>query len=140
MLQYVEQRMKVFSRVEWLDLGGRGCYITSIGSTNFHNSPTPIGRRHQPPIYRLQPEGIYNSLNSQAPIGKRLQPPRLHAPTRRKLQLLRFSSTNWKEAPTPFPCPFLPPKNINERINLSMLLSSILIHHYHQNWFNPTTS
>jgi hypothetical protein len=26
MLQYVEQRMKVFSRVAWPDMGGRGCY------------------------------------------------------------------------------------------------------------------
>jgi hypothetical protein len=40
------------------------------------NSPTPTGRRLQPPIYRLQPEGSYNSLNSPA--------------------------TNWKEAPTPY--------------------------------------
>jgi hypothetical protein len=36
--------------------------ITFIGSTNFQNSPAPTGRRIQPPIYRLQPEGIYNSL------------------------------------------------------------------------------
>jgi hypothetical protein len=26
MLQYVEQRMKVFSGVAWPGLGGRGCY------------------------------------------------------------------------------------------------------------------
>jgi hypothetical protein len=25
-LQYVDQRMKDFSSVAWLDLGGRGCY------------------------------------------------------------------------------------------------------------------
>jgi hypothetical protein len=45
------------------------------------NSPAPTGRRHQPPIYRLQPEGSYNSLNSPAPTGRRLQPPSLQAPT-----------------------------------------------------------
>jgi hypothetical protein len=28
------------------------------------NSPVATGRRLQPPIYRLQPEGSYNSLNS----------------------------------------------------------------------------
>jgi hypothetical protein len=39
------------------------------------NSPAPTGRRLQPPIYRLQPEGSYNSLNSPAPTGRRLQPP-----------------------------------------------------------------
>jgi hypothetical protein len=26
MLQYVEQRMKAFFVVAWLDMGGRGCY------------------------------------------------------------------------------------------------------------------
>jgi hypothetical protein len=26
MLQYVEKRIKAFSGVAWLDLGGRGCY------------------------------------------------------------------------------------------------------------------
>jgi hypothetical protein len=45
------------------------------------NSPAPTGRRLQPPIYRLQPEGSYNSLNSPAPTGRRLQPPDLQAPT-----------------------------------------------------------
>jgi hypothetical protein len=36
------------------------------------NSPAPTGRRLQPPIYRLQPEGSYNSLNSPAPTGRRI--------------------------------------------------------------------
>jgi hypothetical protein len=45
------------------------------------NSPAPTGRRHQPPIYMLQPEGSYNSLNSPAPTGRRLQPPSLQDPT-----------------------------------------------------------
>jgi hypothetical protein len=40
------------------------------------NSPAPTGRRLQPPIYRLQPEGSYNSLNSPATTRRRLQPPR----------------------------------------------------------------
>jgi hypothetical protein len=44
---------------------------------NFQKSPAPIGRRYQPHVYRLQLEGIYNSLNSPAPIGRRLQPPSL---------------------------------------------------------------
>jgi hypothetical protein len=39
------------------------------------NSPAATGRRLQPPIYRLQPEGSYNSLNSLAPTRRRLQPP-----------------------------------------------------------------
>jgi hypothetical protein len=41
------------------------------------NSPSPTRRRFQPPIYRLQLEGIYNSLNSPATTGRRLQPPNL---------------------------------------------------------------
>jgi hypothetical protein len=45
------------------------------------NSPTPTGRRIQPPIYKLQPEGSYNSLNSPATTGRRLQTPSLQAPT-----------------------------------------------------------
>jgi hypothetical protein len=39
------------------------------------NSPAATGRRLQPPILRLQPEGSYNSLNSLAPTRRRLQPP-----------------------------------------------------------------
>jgi hypothetical protein len=39
------------------------------------NSPAATGRRLQPPIYRLQPEGSYNSLNFLAPTRRRLQPP-----------------------------------------------------------------
>jgi hypothetical protein len=72
------------------------------------NSSTVTGRRLQPPIYRLQPEGSYNSLNSLAsgdynslnslasggynPLILRLQPERSSnslcflAPTRRRLQ------------------------------------------------------
>jgi hypothetical protein len=46
--------------------------ITFIGNTNFQNYLAPTGRRLQPPIYRLQPEGSYNSLNSTAPTGRRL--------------------------------------------------------------------
>jgi hypothetical protein len=45
------------------------------------NSPAPTGRRLQPPIYRLQPEGSYNSLIYQLqleggsnPLVYRLQP------------------------------------------------------------------
>jgi hypothetical protein len=49
--------------------------ITSTGSTNFQTSPAPTGRRHQPPIYRLQPEGSYNSLNSPNPTGRRTPTP-----------------------------------------------------------------
>jgi hypothetical protein len=52
--------------------------ITFIGSTNFQNSPAPTGRRLQPPVYRLQPEGSYNSPN-----------------------FLKEATPNWKEAPTP---------------------------------------
>jgi hypothetical protein len=48
--------------------------ITFIGSTNFQNSPAATGRKHQPPVYRLQPEGSYNSLNFPAPTGKRFHP------------------------------------------------------------------
>jgi hypothetical protein len=36
--------------------------ITFIGSTNFQNYPSPTGRRHQPPVYRIQPEGGTNPL------------------------------------------------------------------------------
>jgi hypothetical protein len=39
------------------------------------DSPTTTGRRLQPPVLRLQPEGSYNSLNSLAPTRRRLQPP-----------------------------------------------------------------
>jgi hypothetical protein len=60
------------------------------------NSLAPIGRRLQPPIYRLQPEGSYNFLNSLATTGRRLQPP-------------RFSGSNQKEATTTFAFPVLPP-------------------------------
>jgi hypothetical protein len=45
------------------------------------NSPAATGRRLQPPILRLQPEGSYNSLNSLAPTRRRLQPPDSQAPT-----------------------------------------------------------
>ena len=45
------------------------------------NSLATTGRRLQPPIYRLQPKGSYNSLISLAPIRRRLQPPNYQAPT-----------------------------------------------------------
>jgi hypothetical protein len=45
------------------------------------NSPAATGRRLQPPIYRLQLEGSYNSLNSLDPTRRRLQPPGFQAPT-----------------------------------------------------------
>jgi hypothetical protein len=51
------------------------------------NSLDAIGRRLQPPIYRLQPEGSYKSLYSLAPTIRRLQPP-------------EFSSSNQKVATT----------------------------------------
>jgi hypothetical protein len=38
------------------------------------NSLEPTGRRLQPIIYKLQPEGSYNSLYSLAPTRRRLQP------------------------------------------------------------------
>jgi hypothetical protein len=45
------------------------------------------GRRLQPPILGLQPEGIYNYLNSLAPNRRRIQP-------------RKFFDSNLKEAPT----------------------------------------
>jgi hypothetical protein len=45
------------------------------------NSTATIERRIQPPIYRLQPKGSYNSLNYLAPTRRRLQPPDSQAPT-----------------------------------------------------------
>jgi hypothetical protein len=45
------------------------------------NSPVPTRRRLQPPLYRLQTEGSYNSLNSPALIGRSLQTPSLQDPT-----------------------------------------------------------
>jgi hypothetical protein len=58
------------------------------------DSPATTGRRLQPPILRLQPEGSYNSLNSLAPTRRRLQPP-------------EFSGSNRKVATTTYPCPIL---------------------------------
>ena len=55
------------------------------------NSPAPTGRRLQPPIYRIQPEGSYNSLNSPVTTGRRIQPEGSFnslcslAPTRRRI-------------------------------------------------------
>jgi hypothetical protein len=43
------------------------------------NSLAPTGRRLQPPIYMLQPEGSYNSLDSSTPTRRRLQTPNLQA-------------------------------------------------------------
>jgi hypothetical protein len=31
MLQYVEQRIKSFSGVAWIGMGGRGCYNKGLG-------------------------------------------------------------------------------------------------------------
>jgi hypothetical protein len=93
--------------------------IASTGSKKFQTSPTPIGRRNQPPIYKIQPEGISNSLDSPAP-------------TRRRIQLLSFMSTNSKEATNPlkepicypktpiFSCATQPSRNINKRLDLSL--------------------
>jgi hypothetical protein len=48
--------------------------ITFIGSTKFQNYPAPNGRRNQPPVYRLQPEGSYKSPNSLAPTREAFNP------------------------------------------------------------------
>jgi hypothetical protein len=73
--------------------------ITFIGSTNFQNSLAPTEKRHQPPVYRIQPEGSYNSLyfpsqtqGGSNPLIYRLQPKGSYksmyspTPTRRRLQ------------------------------------------------------
>jgi hypothetical protein len=74
------------------------------------DSPATTGRRLQPPVLRLQPEGSYNSLNSLAPTRRRLQPP-------------EFSGSNQKVATTTYPCPIQPPCNINvDQLSLSQTL------------------
>jgi hypothetical protein len=45
------------------------------------NSPAPTGRRLQPPIYRLQPEGSYNSLILQLQLEGGSNPLIYKAPT-----------------------------------------------------------
>jgi hypothetical protein len=45
------------------------------------NSPAKTGRRLQPPIYRLQPEGSYNSLNFLAQLEGGYNPMNSQAPT-----------------------------------------------------------
>jgi hypothetical protein len=89
-----------------------------------------------PLVYRLQPKGSYNSMNSPTPTGRRLQLPDLHAPTLRKLRLPIFSNTNWKEDPTTFSFPFLPPLNIVDvwttsgRHSLKIIFNNIIIIDY----------
>jgi hypothetical protein len=51
------------------------------------NSPATSGRRLQPPIYKLQPKGSYNSMNYLTP-------------TRRRLETPGFFGSNWKVSTT----------------------------------------
>jgi hypothetical protein len=84
--------------------------LPNFSNTNWKEAPTPIYRLQpegsynslilqlqleggsNPLVYRLQPEGSSNSLDSPAPTGRRLQPP-------------SFMSTNSKEVATPLQAP-----------------------------------